>query len=247
MISYKNIPPKQGLYEPSTEHDSCGVGFVADIKGNRSHQIVKDGIQVLENMEHRGATGFDAETGDGAGIMVQIPDQFLRDKCDKIDIELPDFGNYAVGLVFLPKLVEDKHRIEGMFERTVNEEGQKFLGWRDVPHNSEVIGLTARSAEPEMKQIFIARGNNTKPEDFEKKLYIIRKKVWFKIVESDIQQKHYFYICSLSPKVLVYKGQLRAIQLSTYFLDLSDAEFKSALALVHSRYSTNTFPTWSLA
>lgn len=241
------IPLKQGLYEPITEHDSCGVGFVVDIKGNSSHQIVKDGIQVLENMEHRGATGFDAETGDGAGIMVQIPDQFFRDRCKKIDIELPESGDYAAGLVFLPKLVEDKHRIEGMFERTVNEEGQKFLGWRDVPHDSDVLGQTARSAEPELKQIFIARGKNTDPKDFEKKLYAIRKKVWLKISKSDIQQKHYFYICSLSPNVLVYKGQLRAIQLSTYFLDLSDPEFKSALALVHSRYSTNTFPTWSLA
>lgn len=241
------IPLKQGLYEPVTEHDSCGVGFVVDIEGNSSHQIVKDGIQVLENMEHRGATGFDAETGDGAGIMIQIPDQFLRDRCEKIDIELPEPGNYAAGLVFLPKLVEDKHRIEGMFERTVNEEGQKFLGWRDVPHNSNVLGQTARSAEPELKQIFIARGKNTEPKDFEKKLYAIRKKVWLKISKSDIQQKHYFYICSLSPNVLVYKGQLRAIQLSTYFPDLTDPEFKSALALVHSRYSTNTFPTWSLA
>ncbi|VAX25169.1 Glutamate synthase [NADPH] large chain, partial [hydrothermal vent metagenome] len=222
------IPPKQGLYEPITEHDSCGVGFVVDIKGNSSHQIVRDGIQVLENMEHRGATGFDAETGDGAGIMVQIPDQFLRDRCEKIDIELPEPGNYAVGLVFLPKLVEDKHRIEGMFERTVNEEGQKFLGWRDVPHYSDVLGQTARSAEPELKQIFIARGKNTTPKDFEKKLYAIRKKVWLKISKSDIQQKHYFYICSLSPNVIVYKGQLRAIQLSTYFPDLSDLEFKSA-------------------
>ncbi|NOX65487.1 MAG: glutamate synthase large subunit [Chlorobi bacterium] len=241
------IPLKQGLYEPITEHDSCGVGFVVDIEGNSSHQIVKDGIQVLENMEHRGATGFDAETGDGAGIMVQIPDRFLRERCEKIDIELPEPGNYAVGLVFLPKLVEDKHRIEGMFERTVNEEGQKFLGWRDVPHDSNVLGQTARSAEPELKQIFIARGKNTEPKDFEKKLYAIRKKVWLKISKSNIQQKHYFYICSLSPNVLVYKGQLRAIQLSTYFHDLTDPEFKSALALVHSRYSTNTFPTWSLA
>ncbi len=240
-------PVKQGLYEPITEHDSCGVGFVVDIEGKSSHQIIRDGIQILENMEHRGATGFDAETGDGAGIMVQIPDRFLRDRCEKIDIELPELGNYAAGLVFLPKLVEDKHRIEGMFERTVNEEGQKFLGWRDVPHDSNILGQTARSAEPELKQIFIARGKNTAPKDFEKKLYSIRKKVWLKISQSDIQQKHYFYICSLSPNVLVYKGQLRAIQLSTYFPDLSDPEFKSALALVHSRYSTNTFPTWSLA
>ncbi|MEN8192520.1 MAG: glutamate synthase large subunit [Bacteroidota bacterium] len=247
MSNYKYIPPRQGLYEPSTEHDSCGVGFVVDIDGKESHQIVRDGIQVLENMEHRGATGFDEETGDGAGIMVQIPDKFLRNKCANIDIELPEFGDYAVGLVFLPKLVEDKHRIEGLFERTVNEEKQRFLGWRDVPHNSDVLGQTARSAEPELKQIFIARGNNTKQKDFEKKLYAIRKKVWLKIKKSDILQKHYFYISNLSPKVLVYKGQLRAIQLSTYFPDLTDPEFKSAIALVHSRYSTNTFPTWSLA
>ena len=247
MINEEKYFVKQGLYEPSTEHDNCGVGFVVDIGGTPSHQIVKDGIEVLENMEHRGATGFDAETGDGAGIMVQISDQYFRSKCEKIDIELPEFGDYAVGLVFLPKLVEDRHRIEGLFERTVTEEGQKFLGWRDVPHNSDILGQTARSVEPGLKQIFIARGKNTKPADFEKKLYSIRKKVWLKINRSDIQQKHYFYVCSLSPKVLVYKGQLRAIQLSPYFSDLSDPEFRSALALVHSRYSTNTFPTWSLA
>ncbi len=247
MNENKYLPPEQGLYLPAMEHESCGVGFVADIGGKSSHQIVRDGIQVLENMEHRGATAFDPETGDGAGITVQIPDSYMRSKCEVIDIELPDFGDYAVGLVFLPKLVEDRHRIEGLFEQTVNEERQKFLGWRDVPHNSDVIGQTARSVEPTLKQIFIARGKNTDPEDFEKKLYTIRKKVWLKINKTDIQQKHYFYVCSLSPKILVYKGQLRAIQLSTYFLDLSAPEFESSLALVHSRYSTNTFPTWSLA
>jgi glutamate synthase domain-containing protein 2/glutamate synthase domain-containing protein 1/glutamate synthase domain-containing protein 3 len=237
----------EGLYIPSTEHDSCGVGFVADLKGIQTYQTVCDAITVLENMEHRGATGSDPNTGDGAGILIQIPDKFLRAECEFRDIELPPKGDYATGVVFLPKLPEDRHIVETMFEHEVNKEGQKFLGWRDVPTDNSEIGETAKSVEPVMKQILVARGKNTKPEDFEKILFYIRKKIWLKVSKTEIQQKNIFYVCSLSSKILIYKGQLRAIQLRTYFPDLSNPEIASAIALVHSRYSTNTFPTWSLA
>ncbi len=247
MKNNQFFPEAVGLYNPNTEHESCGVGFVADIKGNPSYQIVSDAITVLENMEHRGATGSDPNTGDGAGILIQIPDMFLRAECEYRDIELPAIGDYATGLVFLPRLPEDRHILETMFEHEVNRGGQKFLGWRDVPTDNSEIGETAKSVEPVMKHALIARGKNTNKDEFEKELYIIRKKIWLKIDKTEIPQKHYFYICSLSSKTLIYKGQLRAIQLRTYFLDLQKPEVESAIALVHSRYSTNTFPTWSLA
>ncbi len=247
MKNDKFFPEGVGLYNPNMEHDSCGVGFVADIKGKPTHQIVSDAITVLENMEHRGATGSDPNSGDGAGILIQIPDKFMRSECEYRDIELPPKGDYATGVVFLPKLPEDRHTIETMFEHEVNRGGQKFLGWRDVPRDNSKIGETAKSVEPVMKQILIARGKNTKIEEFEKALYFIRKKIALKINKTEIQQKKYFYICSLSNKILIYKGQLRAIQLRTYFLDFQNPDVESAIGLVHSRYSTNTFPTWSLA
>ncbi len=241
------LPESVGLYSPYTEHESCGVGFVADIKGRPSHQILSDAITVLENMEHRGATGSDPNTGDGAGILLQIPDKFFRAECEIRDIELPAKGAYATGVIFLPKLPEDRHILETMCEHEVNLAGQKFLGWRDVPRDNSEIGETAKLVEPVMKQIIIARGKNTRPEKFERELYFIRKKIWLKINKTEIPQKNYFYICSLSNKIIVYKGQLRAIQLRNYFLDFQNPEVESAMALVHSRYSTNTFPTWSLA
>ena len=241
------FPKATGLYNPLTEHESCGVGFVVDINGNSSHTVVSDAVTILENMEHRGATGSDPNTGDGAGILIHIPDKFLRAECEYRDIELPSKGDYATGIVFLPQLSEDRHIIETMFEHQVTRAGQKFLGWRDIPRNNSEIGETAKSVEPMMKQILIARGSKTEPENFEKILYYIRKKIWIKVKKTQLPQKDYFYVCSLSNKVMVYKGQLRAIQLRRYFLDLQNSEVESGLALVHSRYSTNTFPTWSLA
>ncbi|PIQ07785.1 MAG: glutamate synthase large subunit [Ignavibacteriales bacterium CG18_big_fil_WC_8_21_14_2_50_31_20] len=236
-----------GLYIPSTEHDSCGVGFVADLTGVQTYKTVCDAITILENMEHRGATGSDPHTGDGAGILIQIPDKFMRSECEYRDIELPPKGDYATGLVFLPKLSEDRHIIETLFEHVVNQAGQKFLGWRDVPRDNSNIGEVAKSVEPVMKQIIVARGKDTKIEDFEKKLFYIRKKIWLSVSKTEVQQKKHFYVCSLSSKILVYKGQLRAIQLRDYFIDFKNPNVESAIALVHSRYSTNTFPTWSLA
>ncbi len=236
-----------GLYNSSFEHDSCGVGFVANIQGVKTHKIVQNGIEVLENLKHRGAVGADPKTGDGAGIMTQIPDKFLRKICKKINIELPSKGNYGVGMVFLPPVAEDRHYIENLIEEIVNEEEQIFLGFRDVPYNDKNIGKVAKSVMPVFKQLFIGKNENTKRTSFEQKLLIIRKRIGIKISKLDISQKSYFYICSLSSKTLIYKGQLMPEQLGEFFIDLNDKDYKSAIALVHSRYSTNTFPTWALA
>ncbi len=242
-----SLPPKQGLYNPDFEHDSCGVGFIANIKGKRSHEIVRQAVQILENLSHRGACGCDPLTGDGAGIMIQMPDAFLRKECAKLNIELPSLGNYGCGMVFLPTNLEDRNIIEEWTEHIIHKEGQKFLGWRTVPHDSSQIGKVAHSVEPEFKQLFIARGKNTTPEQFERKLYVIRKRLWKKVYQSTLNQRNFYYFCSLSTKTLVYKGQLMSEQLDRFFSDLADPALTSAIAMVHSRYSTNTFPSWALA
>ena len=238
---------KQGLYDPRFEHDSCGVGFVAHLKGEKSHAIVRNGIQVLENLSHRGACGCDPETGDGAGITVQMPDAFFRKKCAQLHIDLPPLGDYGAGIVFLPPSAEDRNVMEQWTEHIIREEGQKFLGWREVPHDPAKIGRVARSVMPAFKQLFIGRGKNTASDAFERKLYVIRKRLYNKVQASVLNQRNYYYFCSLSNKTLVYKGQLMAEQLDRFFPDLSDPDMTSALAMVHSRYSTNTFPTWALA
>ncbi|MEW5895378.1 MAG: glutamate synthase large subunit [Candidatus Omnitrophota bacterium] len=240
-------PPKQGLYDPSMEHDSCGVGFVCNIKGKKSHDIVRDGIRILENLNHRGAVGSDPLSGDGAGVLVQIPDKFFRKECEKINIDLPSEGNYGIGMMFFPRNLDSRNIIQEWTERIVREEGQRFLGWREVPIVPEKIGAIARSGMPVLRQLFIGRGENTPREHFELKLYVIRKRLFNKVEASILREKRYFYFCSLSSKTMVYKGQLMADQVSTFFPDLDDRDFESALAMVHSRYSTNTFPTWALA
>ena len=242
-----SLPKKQGLYDPAFEHDSCGVGFVANIKGKKSHEIVRQAVQVLENLSHRGACGCDPLTGDGAGIMVQMPDAFLRKECAKSNIDLPKLGEYGAGMVFLPTSLEDRNTIEEWTEHIIHEEVQKFLGWRSVPHDSSQIGHVARSVEPEFKQLFIARGKNTPVEHFDRKLYIIRKRLWNKVYHSTLNQRNFYYFCSLSSKTMVYKGQLMSEQVDRFFQDLADPTFVSAIAMVHSRYSTNTFPSWALA
>ena len=238
---------KKGLYDPRFEHDSCGGGFVAHLKGEKSHAIIRNGIQVLENLSHRGACGCDPETGDGAGITVQMPDAFLRKKCAELHIDLPLPGDYGAGIVFLPPSAEDRNVMEQWTEHIIREEGQKFLGWREVPHDPTKIGKVARSVMPAFKQLFIGRGKNTASDAFERKLYVIRKRLYNKVQASVLNQRNYYYFCSLSDKTLVYKGQLMAEQLDRFFPDLSDLDMTSALAMVHSRYSTNTFPTWALA
>ena len=242
-----SLPPQQGLYHPEFEHDSCGVGFIANIKGKKSHEIVRQAVQILENLAHRGACGCDPLTGDGAGIMIQMPDEFLRKECAKLNIELPALGSYGCGMVFLPTNLEDRNTIEQWTEHIIHEEGQKFLGWRSVPHDSTQIGHVAHSVEPEFKQLFIACGKNTTPEQFERKLYLIRKRLWNKVYHSTLNQRNFYYFCSLSTRTLVYKGQLMSEQLDRFFNDLADPALVSAIAMVHSRYSTNTFPSWALA
>jgi len=241
------MPGRQGLYNSEFEHESCGVGFVANVKGNKTHNIVTEGIEILENLKHRGAVGGDSKTGDGAGITTQIPDAFLHRVCQKIDIELPAEGDYGVGLVFLPTIAEDRHIVEEIIEQMVLDEDQYFLGLRDVPYNDSDIGNVALSVMPSLKQILIGRSEITPKEDFERRLLIIRKRIGLKVRGLDLAQKNYFYICSLSSKVIIYKGQLMAEQLKDFYTDLSEPDYVSSLALVHSRYSTNTFPTWALA
>ncbi|MDP4145404.1 MAG: glutamate synthase large subunit [Bacillota bacterium] len=246
-MSYSvGYPEKQGLYDPAFEKDNCGIGFIANIKGEKTHDIVKKGIEILVNLTHRGAVGADKNTGDGAGILVQIPHEFFKISCDNIGIELPNSGEYAVGMTFLPKETALRHQCEGIFERAVEEEGQKVLGWRDVPRDNSGIGVTARGTEPIIRQIFIEKCGCTE-EEFETKLYIIRKRAESEVKRLVAVSSDYFYICSLSSKTIVYKGLLLAEQIDGYYLDLTNSNFKSALALVHQRYSTNTFPTWDLA
>src|SRR5262245_31266288 len=246
-------PVAQGLYDPRYEHDACGVGFVADLKNRKKHDIIRKAIQVLINLEHRGACGCEANTGDGAGIIVQTPDAFLRQECERLNIKLPAPGSYGVGTVFLPPDAGDRKHCEELFEYIVRKQGQDVLGWRTVPTNNSIIGPTAKSGEPVMKQVFIGRkdrdvrvlGNDDLA--FERRLYVIRRCVENAVKKSGLKQQGMFYIPSLSCKTLIYKGMLNAVQLDPYFPDLSNPAMQSALALVHSRFSTNTFPTWARA
>jgi len=242
------FPKKQGLYDPQFEHDSCGVGFVCNIKGEKSYSVVGDGIKVLERLSHRGAVGADPNTGDGAGILIQIPHDFLLKACAKNNIRLPKPGYYGTGLVFLPRDENDKKACVEIFEKIIREEGQDVLGWRDVPADSSVIGKIARDTMPVMRQIFIGRSKGIDDQlAFERKLYVIRKQVETAIRISNLDQKESFYITNLSSRTLSYKGLLMPSQLKDFFLDLRDKDIASAICLVHSRYSTNTFPTWDLA
>ncbi len=242
------IPAKQGLYDPQYEHDSCGVGFVVDLKGRRSHHLVAQAIQILLNLEHRGACGCEKNTGDGAGILLQTPHGFLARECDRLGIALPAPGQYAVGMVFLPTRVEERRFCEQLFERIIAEEGQRVLGWRDVPVDDSPIGLTARRTEPFVRQVFVARVGPF-PDDlaFERKLYVIRKRVENAVKNSDLTQRGMFYVPSLSYKTLIYKGMLNSDQLAVFYPDLVDPAVETALAMVHSRFSTNTFPNWARA
>ncbi len=246
MEYINKFPEKQGLYDPALEKDSCGVGFIANIKGNKGHDIVEKGLNILLNLSHRGATGCDEKTGDGAGILTQIPHTFFKSKCKEYNIDLPDEGNYAVGMVFLPRESDEDLKCEGIFESVLKDEGLKLLGWRDVEVDRNAIGDIAKGSEPLIKQIFIDREDYSLDE-FETKLYVVIKVVEKLIRESDMYNKGYFYVSSLSSKVVIYKGLLLAHQIGNFYKDLQDPSFESALALVHQRYSTNTFPTWDLA
>ncbi|MFL5341565.1 MAG: glutamate synthase large subunit, partial [Gemmataceae bacterium] len=242
------IPAKQGLYDPWYEHDSCGVGFVVDLKGRKSHDIVRKAIQILENLEHRGACGCETNTGDGAGILIQMPHRFLKEKCAKRKIDLPEPGQYGVGMLFMPTNPEDQHQVERIIVEVVKEEGQQFLGWRSVDTNNANLGPSARALEPKVRQIFIKRGDGLADDmAFERKLYVLRKRVEAAVRGSNLGQRGMFYVPSLSYKTIVYKGMLNALQVLDYYPDLNDPLMESALAMVHSRFSTNTFPNWARA
>ena len=243
-------PPGQGLYDPRTEHDACGVGFVVHIKGRRSHDIVRKALQVLINLEHRGACGCEANTGDGAGILIQTPDAFLR---KSVSFALPAEGGYGAGLVFLPREESDRDRIKELITRITEEEGQTLLGWREVPTDNSLLGDSAKATQPIFEQVFIGARVDVSTEDgrgrFERTLYVIRKRIEHAVdaLKINALSRRFFYIVSLSSQRLIYKGMLQAKQLQPMFPDLSDESLQSALALVHQRFSTNTFPSWPLA
>ncbi len=244
-----NQPPlAQGLYNPANEHDACGVGFVAHIKGKKSHSIVEQGLQILKNLAHRGAVGADPLAGDGAGILLQIPDAFLREEMARQHVKLPPYGQYGVGMVFLPQEPASRLACEYEIERAIKEEGQTLIGWRDVPCDNSGLGDSVRKIEPVIRQVFIGRGKDVTVTDaLERKLYIIRKSSGHAIQALDLAHGKEFYVPSMSARTIVYKGMLLANQVGTYYKDLQDARVVSALALVHQRFSTNTFPTWDLA
>ncbi len=248
MSVQQGLPEQQGLYDPRNEHDACGVGFVAHIKGKKSHDMVRQGLQILENLTHRGAVGADPLAGDGAGILIQIPDQFLRDEMGWGKIELPPVGDYGVGIMFLPRNQAARAACEAIIEKKVKAEGQILLGWRDVPVDSSGLGESVKAVEPVVRQVFIGRGKKTADQNsFERKLFVIRKTAEHAVKALAKDQGKGFYIPSLSSRTIVYKGMLLADQVGKYYLDLQDARVISALALVHQRFSTNTFPTWDLA
>jgi glutamate synthase (NADPH/NADH) large chain len=250
-------PPAQGLYDPRHEHDSCGVGFVVDLKGRKSAKIVQNAIQVLLNLQHRGACGSEKNTGDGAGILLQIPHQFLSEECAALGFELPAPGQYGAGAIFLPVDRDSREACERLFEQAVREEGQELLGWRTVPTENRSLGPTAQSSQPVIRQIFIGQrdtGTGAAHEmpalddlNFERKLYVIRRKVRHAVRKSDIPGRGQFYIPSLSSRTIIYKGMLNPDQLREFYPDLASDKVVSALAMVHSRFSTNTFPNWSRA
>jgi len=238
----------QGLYNPELEHDSCGVGFVCNIKGQSSNAIVKQGVEVLHRLAHRGAVGSDPKTGDGAGVLIQLPHDFLKKAAQDAGINLPPPGAYGCGLIFLPQDSQERKFCKEVFEGVIKDQGQVFLGWRPVPIDDSGIGSGAKSTQSVFEQIFIGRSPGiTEKLAFERKLYCIRKEVENVILKSGLKQKDYFYITNISCRTLSYKGLLMPEQIDNFFVDLKDKDMKSALCLVHSRYSTNTFPTWNLA
>jgi glutamate synthase (NADPH/NADH) large chain len=246
--SPSGLPPAQGLYDPHNERDACGIGFVANIHNRKSHKIIEDGLRILENLEHRGAVGADPKAGDGAGILIQIPDAFFREECGKLGLNLPEAGHYGVGHFFLPRDEAERKRITALVERIAAEEGQIFLGWRDVPVDNSDLGYSVKPTEPFHRQAFIGRGADIADQDhFERKLFVIRKRIFNTLFHESAEMPRDLYIPSFSSRTIVYKGMLLAAQVGTYYKDLRDPRMVTALALVHQRFSTNTFPTWRLA
>ncbi len=240
-------PAAQGMYDPRNEHDACGLGFVAHIKGRKSHAIITQGLAILENLTHRGATGADPLQGDGAGILIQMPDTFFRRAC-RLGITLPAPGQYGVGMVFLPQEPASRMACEQEIERAIADEGQVLLGWRDVPVDNSGLSERTKEVEPVIRQVFIARGARDMDTDaLERKLYVIRKRAGHAIQALALRHGKEFYMPCCSTRTIVFKGMLLAHQVGQYYLDLADETMVSALAMVHQRFSTNTFPTWDLA
>tara|TARA_B100000035_G_scaffold315463_1_gene336545 strand:- start:5117 stop:9742 length:4626 start_codon:yes stop_codon:yes gene_type:complete len=247
-MKHLTTPKKQGLYTPKNEHDSCGVGFVANSQGEKSHKIVTQGLEILTNLTHRGATGYDPKLGDGAGILIQIPDLLFQKKGKELGIKIPEAGNYGVGMLFLPQDEKLRKACEEIISKVIVEEEQTELGWRDVPINNKKIAQAAKDVEPFIRQIFIGRGEFTDGQAaFERKLFVIRKRIENLILDLKVSDPANFYITSMSSRTIIYKGMLLANEVGTYFPDLLDKTCESALALVHQRFSTNTFPSWDLA
>ncbi|MBL8588816.1 MAG: glutamate synthase large subunit [Methylobacteriaceae bacterium] len=243
-----DLPPAQGLYDPAYERDACGVGFVADMKNRKSHAIVEQGLQILLNLDHRGAVGADPKLGDGCGILVQIPDRFFREECGKLGMSLPPAGDYAIGQYFAPRDAAARAEVESIVNAVIAEEGQTLIGWRDVPVDNADLGEAVKAVEPVMRQVFIGRGPGTPAGDaFERRLFILRKSISGKVYGSDRAAMREHYTVSMSARTIVYKGMVLVSQLADYYRDLKDPRFESALALVHQRFATNTFPSWRLA
>jgi glutamate synthase domain-containing protein 2/glutamate synthase domain-containing protein 1/glutamate synthase domain-containing protein 3 len=247
-MSHPNLPEPQGLYDGAHEHDACGVGFVANIKGKKSHNIIEQGLTILCNLTHRGAVGADPKASDGAGILIQIPDAFFREEMDKQGVKLPPAGEYGIGIVFLPREPASRLACEYEIERAIKDEGQILLGWRDVPVDSEDLGESVKKVEPVIRQVFVGRSSAIRVTDaLERKLYVIRKSAGHAIRALKLAHSTEFFVPSMSARTVVYKGMLLPSQVGTYYRDLQDPRVVSALALVHQRFSTNTFPTWDLA
>ena len=245
------LPPAQGLYRPEFEHDSCGVGFVAHVKGKRSHKIIEDADHLLCRMDHRGARGAEPNTGDGAGMLTALPHEFLAKVAQQsFGVTLPPPGKFAAGIVFLPTDAGERERCKSAVAAICAEEGQTLVGWRVVPTNADAadLGHGARDAAPQIEQLFVAAGPGCEGDAFERKLYLLRKRASHRLRgDTTLRQAKYFYVCSLSSKVLIYKGMLTPGQLLNFYPDLRDPDYTTHLAMVHSRFSTNTFPSWDRA
>lgn len=247
-MSFKGLPEKMGLYDPSFEHDACGIGAISHIKGEKSHEIITQVLEILVKLEHRGGIGSEANTGDGAGVLFQVPHKFFKKVSAALNFDLPEAGEYGVGMFFLPTDESARKKAEAIFERVVAEENQTFLGWRDVPVSADDLGETALACMPFIRQAFVAKNSDVNAGlDFERKLFVIRRKVEKEVASLEDLKDKTFYMPSFSSKTIVYKGMLLATQLRNYYLDLKDEDVVTSIALVHSRYSTNTFPSWERA
>ena len=248
----KNIkrPSKMGLYDPQFEKDSCGVGLVANIKGIPSREIMEDAYIINSRMDHRGGCGFEENTGDGAGILMALPDKFFQEEAKKLNFVLPKKDFYAVGNMFLPQQKKYRQKCKTLIEQVLKTEKLKFIGWREVPIDADKadVGPASRDAQPFIEQLFVGASRNQSPEDFEKMLFLARKKFTHQIKSNDeIKQNEMFFACSLSSKVITYKGMLTPAQLFPFYPDLMHKDYQTHLAMVHSRFSTNTFPSWDRA